>query len=141
MLAEDLLLIILTGFFYTREACCGTHVRSTGVLEHLSILKVKSEGTGSRSIKAVAGPLARLARQAGENARNKIANLEEDLKSGYAQYNLLDTRVQEIKRLLMENTERIPLPYSVRQECVSRLEALAKTSKTQERSIIKYAKD
>lgn len=121
------------------EACCGTHLRSTGALEHFCILKVKSEGTGSRSIKAVAGPLARLTRQAGENLKQRIAQLEEDLSSGNAQFNLLDKRVQEIKHQLIDKTDRILLPYLVKHECLSRLETLARTSRSQERSVMKQS--
>ncbi|XP_046617355.1 alanine--tRNA ligase, mitochondrial isoform X1 [Neodiprion virginianus] len=119
------------------EACCGTHVQNTGALEHLCILKVKSLGTGSQSIRAIAGPIARLARQAGENVKQQIILLEEDINTGNAQFNLLDTRVQDIKRQLMDRTERIPLPYSIKHECVSRLEMLARNSKSQERSAMK----
>ncbi|XP_012266707.2 alanine--tRNA ligase, mitochondrial [Athalia rosae] len=119
------------------EACCGTHVRSTGVLEHLCIVKLKSEGTGCRSIKAVAGPLARLTRQAGENLRQKIIQLEIDLKFEQGQFNILDTRVQGIKRQLMDNTDRILLPYSIKHECLARLQTLTKTTKSQERTLTK----
>lgn len=124
--------------FETREACCGTHVRSTGALEHFCILRLKSEGSGSRSVKAVAGPLARLARQAGDDLIQKITQLEEDIGSGQTQYNLLDTRVQEIKRQLVDNTDRILLPYIVKQRCIARLETMARNSRSQHRNVVKY---
>ncbi|KAK0172011.1 hypothetical protein PV328_005388 [Microctonus aethiopoides] len=37
----------------SKEACCGTHVHNTGVLEQFSIVEVKSQGLSSKTIVAV----------------------------------------------------------------------------------------
>ncbi|XP_043276109.1 alanine--tRNA ligase, mitochondrial isoform X2 [Venturia canescens] len=116
----------------SKEACCGTHVHKTGVLEHFCVLSMKSQGTTSRTIKAVAGPLARLARLAGENAKQEVVEIEEALQKGHMQPNIVAQRIDETKRRFKNRSENKLMSYLATEECIEKLNDLLKILHTRE---------
>ncbi|XP_012275682.1 alanine--tRNA ligase, mitochondrial isoform X2 [Orussus abietinus] len=121
----------------SKEACCGTHVHNTGVLQYFCILDSKSKGTGRRAIKAVAGPFARLARLAGDNVKAKVDGLEKEFEAGNIQHNVMQARIHDLKRQiasLNSTMDNVIIPYSVKQECLNHLYNLQKSLKSHGRS-------
>ncbi|XP_016840617.1 alanine--tRNA ligase, mitochondrial [Nasonia vitripennis] len=119
----------------SKEACCGTHVHKTGDLEHFCITSLKSLGSVSMSLKAITGPAARLARLAGDNLKDRILNIENDLKAGNATLKELEFRVNSEKQELLDKKKRTRFPYIVVQESLEKLELLSKNIRIRDREL------
>ncbi|KAJ8673583.1 hypothetical protein QAD02_004845 [Eretmocerus hayati] len=113
----------------SKEACCGTHVHKTGVLEQFCITSVKSQGSASMTFKAVTGPAARSIRFAGAYLREKITKLESDFEMGVGTLKELESRILDDKRDLADKEKRLRFPYAVVQESLERMENLHKSIK------------
>lgn len=95
-------------------------------------MNMKSQGTTTRTIKAVAGPLARLARLAGENAKEQVSEIEEDFRKGNVQPSLIVAKVEEMKRQLTDRSEGQLAAYVDTQECLDRLNELLRILRIRE---------
>lgn len=131
---------IIADSLKSKEACCGTHVDSTGTLEHFCLLSFNSKGAVNVTLKAVVGPLATAAKLAGEGVRQKIFDLEEKMKMGELSYETLESIIVQINTELRED-RRVPIPYLVKEESLEKIKALRLTAwsnaKELERSLIK----
>lgn len=120
-----------------REACCGTHVHNTGVLQHFSFLTYTSKGATNRIIKAVAGPKALHMKQVGEKMWNKITELENTLHSGELTYEVFNAKINRIKEEINDQHAQVPLPHLIKKECLMHLENLSKAKWLREKEIEK----
>ncbi|XP_018307520.1 alanine--tRNA ligase, mitochondrial [Mycetomoellerius zeteki] len=120
-----------------KETCCGTHVHNTGVLQHFCFLTYTSKGAMKRTVKAVVGPGALSMKQAGENLCQRIAELEDVLRSGKFIYELFNTELNQIKQEINNQDVQVPLPYLVKEKCLTQLENLSKTAWLREKEIEK----
>jgi alanyl-tRNA synthetase len=121
---------------YYREACCGTHVHKTGVIEHFCIINMKCRGSLSVSLKAVTGSLAQLTRLAGDNLKDRISKLETNFKTGNVALKELEYKIHGEKCELLDKKKRFP--YVTVQESLEKLEILLKNIKIQERGKTRY---
>ncbi|XP_015593600.1 alanine--tRNA ligase, mitochondrial [Cephus cinctus] len=119
----------------SKEACCGTHVHKTGMIEHFCITSVKAEGSSSRTIKAAVGPLARLARLAAENVREKVSQLEKEYQKSATKSNILNAKIFDMNNRLKGKGDKILVPYLTVQECLARLNNLSQAIKLQRRKL------
>jgi len=116
-----------------REACCGTHVHNTGVLQYFCFLTYTSKGATKRTVKAVVGERALRMKQAGEEIWKRIVELE--ATSGKFTYELFNVEINRIKQEI--NDENIP--YLVKEKCSTHLIKLSKTVWLREKENEKYA--
>ncbi|XP_023245739.1 alanine--tRNA ligase, mitochondrial isoform X2 [Copidosoma floridanum] len=117
----------------SKEACCGTHIHKTSVLEHFCITSMKSQGYNGVSFKAVVGPVAHLTRLAGDNLRERITNIENEFTAEQTSLGELESKVIMEKRDLNNKRKRIQYPYIVTQESLERLETLSKNIRIKEK--------
>lgn len=121
-----------------REPCCGTHVHNTSVLQHFCFLTYTSKGATKRTVKAIVGPGAICMKQAGERLYQRIADLEDALQSGKFTYELFNAEINRIKQEINDQHVQVPLPYLVKEKCLTHLENLSKTVWLREKEIEKY---
>ncbi|KZC13771.1 Alanine--tRNA ligase, mitochondrial [Dufourea novaeangliae] len=112
----------------SKEACCGTHVHRTGVLEHFCFLSYSSKGAANFTVNGAVGSFAKSAKIAGENIQRKILNLDHKLTNDQIGYEAFELIYKEIKNELKDNTKKTPIPYIVREECLKQLEDLNKNT-------------
>ena len=98
---------------------------------------MKSRGATSRTIKAVAGPLARLARLAGENVEQEVASIEEDFHKGNVQQSYIVAKIEEAKKQLKDQSQRRLVAYLDVQQCLARLDRLLKISRDRQKENMK----
>ena len=124
----------------SKEACCGTHVPETGVLEHFCLLSYSSKGAARFTIKAVTGPLATSAKLAGENLQRDVSKLEHELKTGKVTYEVFKSLSKEIENEISDGNKKMLIPYLVKEECRTKLKDLDKTAwahaKEMEKSVV-----
>jgi len=120
-----------------RETCCGTHVHNTGVLQHFCFLTYTSKGATKRTIKAVVSPASLRMKQAGERIYQRIVKLEDALQSGKFTYELFNAEINRIKQEINQHLQ-IPLPYLIKEKCLTYLGNLSKTIWLREKEIEKY---
>nr|XP_012216572.1 PREDICTED: alanine--tRNA ligase, mitochondrial [Linepithema humile] len=106
-----------------KEACCGTHVHNTGVLQYFCFLAYTSKGATKRTVKAVVGDRALRMKEAGERIWKRIVELE--ATSDKFTYELFNAEINRIKQEI--NDENILLPYLIKEKCLTHLEKLSKT--------------
>ncbi|KYN36791.1 Alanyl-tRNA synthetase, mitochondrial [Trachymyrmex septentrionalis] len=128
---------INTNDLRAKETCCGTHVHNTDVLQHFCFLTYTSKGATKRTIKAVVGPGALRMKQAGENICQRIAELEDVLRSGKFTYELFNTELNRIKQEINAQDIQVPLPYLIKDKCLTQLENLSKIAWLREKEIEK----
>lgn len=104
-----------------REACHGTHVHKTGILDDFCIVNLRVRPSRRVTVETVIGSLAKLAKQAGQEWRAKVHNLEKDYRKGNVQANLIEARVKELRGKLMDRNDRSRMPAYVRSECLEKL--------------------
>ncbi|XP_011878135.1 PREDICTED: alanine--tRNA ligase, mitochondrial [Vollenhovia emeryi] len=109
-----------------KETCCGTHVHNTGVLQHFCFLSYASKGATKRIVKAVVGPGALRMKQAGERMCQRIAELEDTSQSGEFAYETFNVETNRIKQEINDQHVQVPLPYLVKEKCLTYLENLNK---------------
>lgn len=119
-----------------REACCGTHVHNTGVLQHFCFLTYTSKGATKRTVKAVVGEKALRTKQAGEQMWKRIMKLE--ATSEKITYELFNAEINQIKQEVSD--ENISLPYLIKEKCLTHLEKLSKTIWLREKESEKYVR-
>ncbi|XP_077269962.1 alanine--tRNA ligase, mitochondrial [Temnothorax americanus] len=120
-----------------KEPCCGTHVHNTGVLQHFCFSTYTSKGVTKRTVKAVVGPGALHMRQAGERMSQRIAELKNVLRSGKLTYEILNAEINRIKQEINDQHVQVPLPYLIKEKCLTHLENLSKTIWLREKEIEK----
>ncbi|XP_063228280.1 alanine--tRNA ligase, mitochondrial [Bacillus rossius redtenbacheri] len=122
----------------SREPCCGTHVANTGDLSDLCVVGVGAEGAGVRSLRAVTGPEAALARLRGERAERsardlsrRVANISPEEQTP-EQIETLHKQLCDVQQLFTRNDD---LPYivclrclEVVQESLKQLKMVARTT-------------
>ncbi|KAK2585147.1 hypothetical protein KPH14_008653 [Odynerus spinipes] len=120
----------------SKELCCGTHVKSTGFLEHFCVLDYFSKGILNRTIYAITGPLAKAAESTGKNLLEQIVDLENCVRAGTLTNDELDLQAKEIQKKLYQDrqTADVPLPYLIKQECDMRFRNLMKVITKQEKA-------
>jgi alanyl-tRNA synthetase len=104
------------------EPCCGTHCKNTGDIQSFCIVSEKSSGTGVRSLRALAGSKATMARQEAKKLEEELTLLEKYDRQELKSQDLLEVKLQQVKLKLM-NTE---LPLIQKQSLTSRLSVLEK---------------
>lgn len=109
-----------------REACCGTHVHKTGVLQHFCVLSYSSKGASNFTIKAVVGSHAVTAKSAGENIQHKILSLEQELIDGKITYELFKSISEGIETEINNSYKNLLIPYLIKEECLVKLKNLEK---------------
>lgn len=120
-----------------REACCGTHVHNTDVLQHFYFLTYTSKGAANCTIKAVVGQKALHMKQVSEKVQHKIMELENMLQSVEFTYETFDLKVNKIKQEINDQTEL--LPYLFKVECLTHLKNISTQKWLEEKEIEKYA--
>lgn len=123
--------------FFFRETCCGTHVHNTNVLQHFCFLTYTSKGATKRTVKAIVGQEALRMKQAGERICQKIAELEETLKSNKFTYEQFQEEINRTKQEINDPNIQI-LPYLIKEKCLAHLENLSKAIWLQEKENEKY---
>lgn len=118
-----------------KETCCGTHVHNTDVLQHFCFLTYTSKGATKRTVKATVGPGALRMKQAGERIYQRIADLEDTLQGDKFTYELFNAEINRIKQEV--NDQHVPLPYLIKEKCLTHLENLNKTVWLREKEIEK----
>ncbi|XP_043260582.1 alanine--tRNA ligase, mitochondrial isoform X2 [Colletes gigas] len=121
----------------SKEACCGTHVPNTGLLKHFCLLNYFSKGSANLNIKAAVGSFAMSAKLEGENVQRKILNLEQKLKTEKLAYDIFKTISQEIKNDITNDDRKTPIPYLIKEECLTKLNDLNKNAWVQAKEIEK----
>lgn len=121
-----------------REACCGTHVHNTGMLQNFYFLTHTSKGATNRIVKAVVGPKALRMKQAGEEMLHKVAELENTLKNNESTYQIFNAKINRIKEEINDQNMQVPLPCLIKEKCLTHLEKLSKAKWLQEKEIEKY---
>lgn len=124
--------------FVFREACCGTHVHNTGVLQHFYFLTYTSKGAANCTVKAVVGPRALHMKQVSEKIRHKVIELENNLQNNEFTYETFEAKVNQIKQEINDQVEQVPLPYLFKVECLTHLKDLSKAKWLREKEIEKY---
>ncbi|XP_031846952.1 alanine--tRNA ligase, mitochondrial isoform X3 [Nomia melanderi] len=110
----------------SKEACCGTHVHKTGILEHFCLLDYDQKATTNFTVKGVVGSFARSARMAGENVQRKILKLKHKLKNEKIEYDTFKSISEEIKNEINNVSKKRPIPYLVKIECLKQIKDLDK---------------
>ncbi|XP_011051624.1 PREDICTED: alanine--tRNA ligase, mitochondrial [Acromyrmex echinatior] len=128
---------INTNDLKAKETCCGTHVHNTDVLQHFCFLTYTSKGATKRIVKAVVGPEALRMKQAGENICQRISELEGVLRSDKFTYELFNTELNRIKQEINAQNIQVPLPYLIKEKCLTQLENLSKIAWLREKEIEK----
>ncbi|EFN88295.1 Alanyl-tRNA synthetase, cytoplasmic [Harpegnathos saltator] len=119
-----------------KEACCGTHVHNTGVLQHFYFVTYTSKGAAKCDVKAVVGPWALRIKQASEKIQHEVAKLENILQNDkFITYETFDAKVNQIQQEINEQTEPISLPYLFKVECLTHLKNLSKAKWLKEKEI------
>jgi len=77
-------------------------------------------------------------KQAGENICQRIAELEYVLRSGKFIYELFNTELNRIKQEINAQDIQVPLPYLIKEKCLTQLENLSKIAWLREKEIEKY---
>lgn len=90
------------------------------------------------SIKAIAGPVARLARLAGDNLKDRIINIEKDFNTNRRSLRELYSRINNEKNELIDRKKRLKFPYVTVQQSLEKLEVLLKNVKVIEREKTRY---
>ncbi|XP_053987093.1 alanine--tRNA ligase, mitochondrial isoform X1 [Hylaeus volcanicus] len=111
----------------SKEACCGTHVHKTGVLEHFCFLRYDSKGVANFTVKAVVGSPARSAKLEGENMQHKITNLEHGLKANEITYETFKLISYDIENEIINNKENL-ISYIIKKECLLKLQDINKNA-------------
>lgn len=117
-----------------REACCGTHVHNTSVLQHFCLTAYTSKGATKRIVKAVVGERALRMKEAGEQMWKRIAELE--ATSDNFTYELFNAEINRIKQEI--NEENTSLPYLIKENCLTHLEKLSKAAWLREKESERY---
>ncbi|XP_014606289.1 PREDICTED: alanine--tRNA ligase, mitochondrial-like isoform X1 [Polistes canadensis] len=120
------LIDINTNELKSKELCCGTHVKSTGSLEHFCILNYSSKGVLNCTIHAITGPLAKAAELTGKNLLDQIVKLENLVNTKNIKNDELNLQIKEIQKQLQKNTDTadLPLSYLIKEECNAKLQNL-----------------
>lgn len=121
-----------------RETCCGTHVHNTDVLQHFCFVTYTSKGATKRTVKAVVGSDALRMKQAGERMCQRITELEDALHSDKFTYEIFNAEINRIKQEINDQHTSVPLPYLIKEKCLTHLEKLSKTVWLREKEIEKY---
>ncbi|XP_055623999.1 alanine--tRNA ligase, mitochondrial [Toxorhynchites rutilus septentrionalis] len=119
---EKGLRIVDIGSSISSEFCCGTHAQSTGELQDFSITNVSQSKSGCYTFHAIAGSAADRAHTLGEQIRNDVAQLKQDMADREMVNDAanIDTRLQRLKNVLIVGSENdINLPYAIRQKCLT----------------------
>ncbi|KOC65413.1 Alanine--tRNA ligase, mitochondrial [Habropoda laboriosa] len=114
----------------SKEACCGTHVSKTGILEYFCFLDYFSKGASNFKIEAAVGSHATLAKLAGEKLQSKILDLENKLRSEKLAYQAFRSISNEIKDEIKVSKE-VSVPYVIEEECLMKLNNLDKLARSQ----------
>ncbi|KAI4494391.1 hypothetical protein M0802_008883 [Mischocyttarus mexicanus] len=124
------LIDINTNELKSKELCCGTHVKSTGFLEHFCVLNYSSKGLLNCTIHATTGPLAKTAELASKNLLEKIVKLENLVNTENIKNDELNLQIKEIRKELQKNTDtvNIPLSYLIKEECNAKLRNLVEVA-------------
>ncbi|XP_014470633.1 PREDICTED: alanine--tRNA ligase, mitochondrial isoform X2 [Dinoponera quadriceps] len=120
-----------------KEACCGTHVHNTGVLQHFYFLTHTSKGATNCTVKAVVGPRTLRMKQAIEKIQHKITELENTLQSTELTYEAFNAKINRIKEKINDRTEQISLSYLFKMDCLTHLKNLSVKKWLQEKEIEK----
>ncbi|GLV40333.1 Alanyl-tRNA synthetase mitochondrial [Carabus blaptoides fortunei] len=132
------LIEIETRDLFSREPCCGTHVRNTSDIQDICITNVRSLGRSTTSLTAVTRDRAILARTNGEKIINKVMNIKEKLNLSTIELNILDKSISQLKQKLNHNLDdEFILPVYVKSECLKILDDLAKRLRDSERDSLK----
>ncbi|XP_076243209.1 alanine--tRNA ligase, mitochondrial isoform X2 [Calliopsis andreniformis] len=114
----------------SKEACCGTHVDKTGILQHFCFLSYSSKGIANFTVKAVTGLLAISAKLKGENLQHKILNLENKLKTGQVTHDAFKSMKRKIESEINGAYKELTIPYVIKEECLLKLRNLDKATET-----------
>lgn len=109
-----------------REACCGTHVFQTGILEHFYFQSYYSKGAANFNVKAVVGPAAIAAKLIAEKVQSRIFYLEQKLKTEEITYETFKSISKEIEHEINnnKNDEEVSIPYLIKEDCLMKLKDL-----------------
>ncbi|XP_076161952.1 alanine--tRNA ligase, mitochondrial isoform X2 [Ptiloglossa arizonensis] len=129
------LVTIDTRILKSKEACCGTHVPKTGILEDFCFLFYSSTKTGKLTIKATVGPRARFAKLKGENVENEILNLEHKLKTNEVSYKTFTSLSKDIEDKITNDDTEMLIPYIIKKKCLTKLTVLKKYAAVRKRKI------
>lgn len=99
------------------------------MLEDFCIVNVKSLGKASVCIKAVAGPTARLARNAGTEIKERLSELEQELKIGEINTKIIELKLKKERRKLTEHKYRTRYRYVEAQIYLKKVDELLKIAK------------
>nr|XP_012137630.1 PREDICTED: alanine--tRNA ligase, mitochondrial isoform X1 [Megachile rotundata] len=119
----------------SKEACCGTHVSKTGMLEYFCFLKYFTRGTCNFNLEAAVGQPAISAKLIGENIQSEVSDLEHELKTGQVSYAIFKLKSKQIENKLTAEAE--PIPFLVKEDCLMKLKHLNDLAWTQEKEIEK----
>nr|XP_012137632.1 PREDICTED: alanine--tRNA ligase, mitochondrial isoform X3 [Megachile rotundata] len=119
----------------SEEACCGTHVSKTGMLEYFCFLKYFTRGTCNFNLEAAVGQPAISAKLIGENIQSEVSDLEHELKTGQVSYAIFKLKSKQIENKLTAEAE--PIPFLVKEDCLMKLKHLNDLAWTQEKEIEK----
>ncbi|XP_043471771.1 alanine--tRNA ligase, mitochondrial-like, partial [Leptopilina heterotoma] len=117
----------------SKEACCGTHVHRTSILDHFCILYLKSQGKISVTIEAATGPFTRYIRLSGEQLRDKVLGLEEALSDKNANLDVIADTINNLNQNLSLRKDKRLISFVVYRECQDKLSELSKKMETRGR--------
>ncbi|CAK9813637.1 Alanine--tRNA ligase, mitochondrial [Anthophora plagiata] len=120
----------------SKEACCGTHVSKTGMLEYFCFLKYSSKGVSNLTVKGVVGSHAKIAKLAGERLQSKLLDLENKLKIEKFTYKAFKSISKEIENEI-KNGKGMLIPYVIKEECLMKLNFLSKLGSLQAKEVKK----
>ncbi|KAG7202205.1 hypothetical protein KM043_015879 [Ampulex compressa] len=113
----------------SREACCGTHVHNTSILEHFCFVKYLCKSANKLYFKALTGPLAVSAKYSGEEAIREVQKLEKKVNLEQLNYEEIISQINKLKRRLIdENMDHNLLPYTIQQQSLEKLTQLGKSA-------------
>nr|XP_033324410.1 alanine--tRNA ligase, mitochondrial [Megalopta genalis] len=108
----------------SKEACCGTHIHKTGMLEHFCFLNYHSKGVANFTVKGAVGKFARSVRMTGENMQQQILNLKNKVKYEKFEYETFQSMSKKIINEINDLNEEVP--YLIKIECLKQIEDLNK---------------
>ncbi|XP_029041186.1 alanine--tRNA ligase, mitochondrial [Osmia bicornis bicornis] len=122
----------------SKEACCGTHVFKTGILEHFYFQSYYSKGAANFNVKAVVGPPATVAKLMAEKVQSRIFALEEKLKTEEITYETFKSISKEIEHEMNnKDDEKVSVPYLIKEDCLIKLKDLNDLAKMRAKEIEK----
>ncbi|XP_078046501.1 alanine--tRNA ligase, mitochondrial isoform X2 [Augochlora pura] len=117
----------------SKEACCGTHIHKTGMLEHFCFVNYHSKGVTSLTVEGAVGTLARSISMTGEKIQQKVMNLKNKLKCEKLEYKTFQSIRKHIVKEIDDLNEE--LPYVIKIECLKEIEDLDKEAKEAQKQI------